>query len=218
MRSEGLLHSHQKEPREESVTWLQGIACFASEKYGMILCSSCYFRGNYQIGGTCSDFRMVKISEDIMHLLEALMHYGDDWRKVAQYVGKSEKECVTHFIKIPFGEEFVADLESNGAPSPSKRMCLTPLADAGNPIMAQALEDANSQLEKEGMDVERAISGITEIQEKIVRFEALELQMEKEWQKLEQMKSMLFLDKLTLVIRKKLSKNWRGTEKNVICD
>lgn len=68
------------------------------------------------------------------------------------------------------------------------------------------------------MDVERAISGITEIQEKIVRFEGLELQMEKEWQKLEQMKSMLFLDKLTLVIRKKLSKNWRGTEKNVICD
>ncbi|TQD71083.1 hypothetical protein C1H46_043386 [Malus baccata] len=120
---------------------------------------------------------MVKISEDTMHLLEALMHYGDDWRKVAQYVGKSEKECVTHFIKIPFGEEFIADLESNGAPSPSKRMCLTPRADTGNPIMAQ--------LEKEGMDVERAISGITEIQEKIVRFEALELQMEKEWQKLE---------------------------------
>lgn len=64
----------------------------------MILCSSCYFRGNYQIGGTCSYFRMVKITEemgsgwddeDTMHLLEALMHYGDDSRKVAQYVGRS---------------------------------------------------------------------------------------------------------------------------------
>ncbi|XP_068328294.1 SWI/SNF complex subunit SWI3B-like [Pyrus communis] len=149
--------------------------------------------------------------EDTMHLLEALTHYGDDWRKVAQYVGKSEKEFVTHFIKIPFGEEFIADLESKDAPSPCKRMCLTPLADAGNPIMAQghqprcagrAFVDANSQLEKEGMDVEREISGITQIHEKIVRFEALELHMEKEWQKLEQMKSMLFLDKLTLLFVK----------------
>lgn len=77
--------------------------------------------------------------EDTMHLLEALMHYGDDRRKVAQYVGKSEKEFVTHFIKIPFGEEFIADLESKDAPSPCKRMCLTPLADAGNPIMAQVI-------------------------------------------------------------------------------
>ncbi|KAB2626275.1 SWI/SNF complex subunit SWI3B [Pyrus ussuriensis x Pyrus communis] len=193
--------------------------------------------------------RMVKIreemgrgwdDEDTMHLLEALTHYGDDWRKVAQYVGKSEKEFVTHFIKIPFGEEFIADLESKDAPSPCKRMCLTPLADAGNPIMAQFSfvaqicfghccvfsecrttlicetsrlslgsrpwnarpHDANSQLEKEGMDVEREISGITQIHEKIVRFEALELHMEKEWQKLEQMKSMLFLDKLTLLFVK----------------
>lgn len=39
-----------------------------------------------------------------------------------------------------------------------------------------------------------------EIQEKIVRFEELDLQMEKERKKLEQMKNMLFVYKLTLSI------------------
>lgn len=89
------------------------------------------------------------------------MHFGDDWRKVAQHVsGKSEKDCITHFIKLPFGQEFickesdsedvdnkffsinnpsdaVSESENVGATSPSKRMRLTPLADASNPIMAQ---------------------------------------------------------------------------------
>ncbi|VVA23186.1 PREDICTED: SWI/SNF [Prunus dulcis] len=297
---------------------LCSIACFVSEKYDMTLCARCYVRGNYQIGVTSSDFRRVEINEemrsdwaykDTLHLLEALMHYGDDWRKVAQHVGRSEKECITHFIKIPFGEEFIADfdsgnfdykntsplkdsvdskfgMESNGTPSPSKRMRLTPLADASNPIMAQAaflsalagievakaaacaavttlceadyetsrlslgsrawnarqhevnaesngdtnldelggaFVDANSQLEKEGMDVERAISGITEvqmkeIQEKIVRFEELDLQMEKERQKLEQMKNMLFVDKLTLSIHKTCAQRTEGKEKNIQTD
>ena len=92
--------------------------------------------------------------------MEAILHYGDDWRRVAQHVGgRSEKECVAHFLKLPFGEEYLkhADsgevdvkynqmkdhvdaecrLESLGASLPSKRLCLTPLADASNPIMAQ---------------------------------------------------------------------------------
>lgn len=88
------------------------------------------------------------------------MHYGDDWKKVAQHVpGRSERDCISHFIKLPFGEEFIGhpdlgedDIKINHTKnpgnaesellidctaSPSKRMCLTPLADASNPIMAQ---------------------------------------------------------------------------------
>ncbi|KAF3446935.1 hypothetical protein FNV43_RR12115 [Rhamnella rubrinervis] len=277
------------------------IACFVCDKYDMTLCARCYVRGNYQVGVTSSDFRRVEINEDsksdwldkdTLHLFEALMHYGDDWRKVAQHVGRSEKDCVSHFIKLPFGEEFVGStdigdvdakykqtkdagdaecgLGSCVTSSSNKRMRLTPLADASNPIMAQAAflsalagaevaenaaraavttlsqvdyrssigsfgpqarnarrheadavsngntnlnaaegtwVDANSQLEKEELDVERAISGITqvqmkEIQDKIVRFEAMDLQMEKEWQQLEQMKNMLFVDQLTLLFNK----------------
>lgn len=37
-----------------------------------------------------------------------------------------------------------------------------------------------------------------EIKDKISHFEALDLHMEKEWQQLEQMKNMLFVDQLTL--------------------
>ena len=109
-----------------------------------------------------TDFRRVEICEDskadwtdkdTLHLLEGLIHYGDDWRKVGRHVGRSEKECVSQFIKLPFGEEFSASVDSgnvdehnnlindvddeSSAPSSIKRMRLTPLADASNPIMAQ---------------------------------------------------------------------------------
>lgn len=134
-------------------------------QYDLTLCARCYVRGNYQVGVSSSDFRRVEINEEMkaewteketLHLLEGLMHYGDDWRKVAQHVGsRSEKECVAQFVKLPFGEEFLDRgeieskqnrLESNNAESgvetsssslPNKRVCLTPLADTSNPIMAQ---------------------------------------------------------------------------------
>lgn len=98
--------------------------------------------------------------KETLYLLEAIMHYGDDWKRVAQLVGgRSEKECVAQFMKLPFGEQYLkypnsgevdnkynamkdqvdagCGLENSGASFPSKRMCLTPLADASNPIMAQ---------------------------------------------------------------------------------
>lgn len=137
-------------------------------QYDMTLCARCYVRGNYQVGVSSSDFRRVEINEDsksdwldkdTLHLFEALMHYGDDWRKVAQHVGRREKDCVSHFVKLPFGEEFVGPTdsgnldakcyqtkdptdaecgpESSGSSSSNKRARLTPLADASNPIMAQ---------------------------------------------------------------------------------
>lgn len=132
------------------------------------LCARCFVRGNYQIGVSSTEFRRVDINEnskgawtdkDTLRLLEAVMHYGDDWRKIAQHVGKTEKDCVSHFIKLPFGEEFIGYMdpgnvdskfssvkdhsddecgsESTGQSALTKRMRLTPLADASNPIMAQ---------------------------------------------------------------------------------
>lgn len=140
-------------------------------QYDLTLCARCYVRGNYGRGvhPHSSEFKRVEISEqtkadwtdkETLQLLEAIMHYGDDWRKVAQHVsGRSEKDCITHFIKLPFGEEFIscadsgevddrfnemkdpADTESGyegiGTTPSTKRMRLTPLADASNPIMTQ---------------------------------------------------------------------------------
>lgn len=138
-------------------------------QYDLTLCARCYVRGNYRVGVSSSDFRRVEISEEIrtewteketLQLLEAVTHYGDDWKKVALHVpGRSEKDCVAHFIKLPFGEEFAGytnlgeldnkydqikdstDSENGsegiGSSSANKRMRLTPLADASNPIMGQ---------------------------------------------------------------------------------
>ncbi|CAA7025172.1 unnamed protein product [Microthlaspi erraticum] len=138
------------------------IACFASDKYELTLCARCYVRGNYRIGINSSEFKRIELideskavwsEKETLQLLEAVMHYGDDWKKVAPHVvGRSEKECVSQFVKLPFGEQFVKDSDSEDGfetfdqikgsakdgSSPNKRMRLTPLADASNPIMAQA--------------------------------------------------------------------------------
>ncbi|KAK6939128.1 SANT/Myb domain [Dillenia turbinata] len=146
------------------------IACFACDKYDLTLCARCYVRGNYQVGLNSTDFRRVEISEVIksewteketLHLLEAVLHYGDDWRKIAEHVGgRSEKECVARFIRLPFLEQFMGPpgsmglenklanmngqngsktgLESTDTALPMKKPRLTPLADTSNPIMAQA--------------------------------------------------------------------------------
>ncbi|XP_010469451.1 PREDICTED: SWI/SNF complex subunit SWI3B-like isoform X1 [Camelina sativa] len=146
------------------------VACFVCDKYELTLCARCYVRGNYRVGINSTEFKRVELSEEskkvwsekeTLQLMEAVMHYGDDWKKVATHVtGRTEKDCVSQFVKLPFGEQFVkesdsedsleafdkikgsADLESGGSDkegsSPNKRMRLTPLADASNPIMAQA--------------------------------------------------------------------------------
>lgn len=138
-------------------------------QFDLTLCARCYVRGNYRVGVNSSDFRRVEISEDTkagwsdketLHLLEAVLHYGDDWKKVSEHVGsRNEKECVAHFIKLSFGEQFLGHASSGdtdskfsqaknqneaecgqnniGSSSRSKKMRLTPLSDASNPIMAQ---------------------------------------------------------------------------------
>ncbi|OMP11549.1 hypothetical protein CCACVL1_00449 [Corchorus capsularis] len=259
------------------------IACFVCDKYDSTLCARCYVRNNSRVGLRDADYRRVEIADEVkadwseketLQLLEAVMHYGDDWKKVAQHVGgRSDKDCVAHFIKLPFGEEFLGHPSSNKAESgleTNKRMRLTPLADASNPIMAQAaflsalagvdsaeaaaqaavttlsgeddsaaskgghaslprntkredvssngdtninsLErecaDVNSLLDKEERDIERAISGIVEvqmkeIQDKILHFEEMDLQMEKEWQQLEAMKNLYFVDQLNFLFRRR---------------
>lgn len=138
-------------------------------QFDLTLCARCYVRGNYRVGLNSSNFRQVEISEDTkacwtdketLHLLESVLHYGDDWKKVAEHVsGTNEKECVTNLIKLSFGEQFVGHTSSGdvdnkfsqvkdqsdaefgqeniGSSSQSKKMRLTPLSDASNPIMAQ---------------------------------------------------------------------------------
>ncbi|KAG4906501.1 hypothetical protein JHK86_054985 [Glycine max] len=67
-----------------------------------------------------------------------------------------------------------------------------------NTLLQGSRLHANIQLEKEELDVEKAISEIIEvqmknIQDKLVHFEDLDLLMEKEGQQMEQMKNMAYL-------------------------
>lgn len=136
--------------------------CFVTDKADIVLCTRCFVRGNYRAGLNSADFKRVDTSEETktewtdketLHLLEAILHYGEDWKKVAEHVGnRGEKECIARFIKLPFGEQLLGasqfnendqvDTEPSGynipEPNFSKRRRLTPLADASNPIMAQA--------------------------------------------------------------------------------
>ncbi|CAH1446542.1 unnamed protein product [Lactuca virosa] len=258
------------------------IACFSNIKKDTTFCARCYVRA----GVNSADFKRVEISEEVktdwseketLHLLEAVMHYGDDWKKVSEHVvGRSEKECVDRFIKLPFGEQYVGPPDSidpeehfDDEPNPNKKMRPTPFDDASNPILAQAaflatltgvevaeaaasaavkaltevnyetskeilessaddakdqdsvttngksntnsLEgkylEAKLQLEKEEQDLVKTISDIAEVQakdihDKIIRFEEFELQMEKEWQQLQQMQNLLFADQLSILFHK----------------
>lgn len=72
---------------------------FNSVQLDLTLCARCYV--NQSSGINTSDFRRVEITEVVKNdwtdketllLLEAVMHYGDDWKKVAERVtGKNEK-------------------------------------------------------------------------------------------------------------------------------
>ncbi|KAM7255831.1 hypothetical protein ACFE04_011572 [Oxalis oulophora] len=258
------------------------IACFACDKHNLILCARCYVRGNHSIGVNSSDFRRVELVEvtkaewtekETLQLLEAVMHFGDDWKKVARHVaGRNEKDCVAQFIKLPFGEEYLIHPDKRSDGSPNKRTRASPLLDSGNPIMAQAsfltalsgveiaeasaraavaalsevgygvnrgrnavtesngnttvnelelaLVDASSELEKDELDVERGVQKIVEqmikIRDKIADFEELDLQMEKDRQQFEQMKSQLFADQLTLMFRKNHARNKESVKTNVL--
>ncbi|KAL3514897.1 hypothetical protein ACH5RR_027614 [Cinchona calisaya] len=261
------------------------LSCFTSDKHNLTLCGRCYVSNNFRVGITSADFRRVEMSEvlktdwtdkETLHLLESIMHYGDDWKKVAEHVGggRTDKECVARFLKLPFGDLFVGtpesadvdhELGSKDSSFPNKRMRLSPLADASNPIMAQAaflsalagaevaevaahaavtalsdsgggkikdnlksvpagakvqdfvngetanavdsaLVEAQTQLQKEEVDFERALSDIAvqtkELLDKIVHFEELDLQLERESQQLHQLKDLLFVDQLKLLFHK----------------
>ncbi|KAG0478385.1 hypothetical protein HPP92_013104 [Vanilla planifolia] len=147
---------------------LCGSVCFVADKSDIVLCSRCFVRGNYRAGVHSADFKRVAISDETktewtdketLHLVEAILHFGEDWKKVSEHVGsKNEKDCVARFIKLPFGEQFMGPPEFKEADqlhvecfhnnvageNPSKQRRLTPLADASNPIMAQ-MNDSNFQ-------------------------------------------------------------------------
>ncbi|KAJ4774718.1 SWI/SNF complex subunit SWI3B [Rhynchospora pubera] len=135
------------------------LQCFTTAKANMTLCAKCFVKSNYQRPGLSSaDFKRVDLLEEprpdwtdkeTLHLLEAILHYGEDWKKVTEYVAsRPVKDCIARFVKLPFGEQFIGPKEEHNGYTEQggddtdenesiKRRRLSPLADASNPIMAQ---------------------------------------------------------------------------------
>ncbi|KAJ3690597.1 hypothetical protein LUZ61_019761 [Rhynchospora tenuis] len=135
------------------------LQCFTTAKANMTLCAKCFVKSNYQRPGLSSaDFKRVDLLEEprpdwtdkeTLHLLEAILHYGEDWKKVAEYVAsRPVKDCIARFVKLPFGEQFIGPKEEHNGNTEQggdeadesesiKRRRISPLADASNPIMAQ---------------------------------------------------------------------------------
>lgn len=78
-------------------------------KANMTLCAKCFVKSNYQRPGLSSaDFKRVDLLEDprpdwtdkeTLHLLEAILHSGEDWKKVAEYVAsRPAKDCIARFL------------------------------------------------------------------------------------------------------------------------
>ncbi|OEL17660.1 SWI/SNF complex subunit SWI3B [Dichanthelium oligosanthes] len=113
------------------------------------VCGLAYFACEKRVEIT-EDAKSDWTDKETLHLLEAVLHYGEDWKKVSEHVGsRSEKDCIARFIRLPFGEQFMGpkedrmgfenddDITDEPGADISKRLRLTPLADASNPIMAQ---------------------------------------------------------------------------------
>lgn len=97
----------------------------AAHYSGFVLCPKCYENGNYGLGLSASDFKRIELKEvsqqksvewtdeETLVLLEAIFLHNDDWKCVAQHVGtKSEADCVSRFIQLPFGEQYIGNISN----------------------------------------------------------------------------------------------------------
>ncbi|KAH9302363.1 hypothetical protein KI387_013946, partial [Taxus chinensis] len=124
MRNVPVGAGRRKNKHPDSYDWSEmksddGAYCQAD----FVLCPKCYTNGNYGPGLSSDDFKRVEVKEEAnqyrgvewtdqetLLLLEAIMLYNDDWKHVAQHVGtKNEADCVTRFIQLPFGEQYMGN-------------------------------------------------------------------------------------------------------------
>lgn len=114
--------------KSDGLTPARAGAFDAAHHSGFVLCPKCYESGNYGLGLSASDFKRVEFKEVSQHksvdwtdeetllLLEAIFLHNDDWKCVAQHVGtKSELDCVSRFVQLPLGEQYVGNISNEGS-------------------------------------------------------------------------------------------------------
>lgn len=114
--------------KSDGLTPARAGAFDAAHHSGFVLCPKCYESGIYGLGLSASDFKRVEFKEVSQHksvdwtdeetllLLEAIFLHNDDWKCVAQHVGtKSELDCVSRFVQLPLGEQYVGNISNEGS-------------------------------------------------------------------------------------------------------
>jgi SWI/SNF related-matrix-associated actin-dependent regulator of chromatin subfamily C len=107
------------------------------------ICRDCFSRGQHSYEASeyqLIDNRVEMVSNEdkkpwsdseTLCLLDALEQFGDDWDKVAQYVGSRDKHaCLLHFLRLPIDDPFVP--QHSSAPSNHENKNYLP---SPNPIL-----------------------------------------------------------------------------------
>ncbi|KAI5068360.1 hypothetical protein GOP47_0016705 [Adiantum capillus-veneris] len=100
------------------------------KKTGFILCEACfsagdgYLKDDFTLAETTSESERNHLAwtkEEALRLLEAIEKHGENWDRVALHVGtKSKAECIMHFMKLPFGDQFCSGIMSLDALAASR--------------------------------------------------------------------------------------------------
>lgn len=126
-----------------------------SKQVGLALCPSCFPTMKSGEGFSNDEFREeetnldARVSHDkwtgqeVLLLLEAISKHGDDWSRVANYVGtKSKAECIMQFIKMPFGDQFLSNVGATPPDFTISTQDMAEISDKGR-IVEQKESDAS---------------------------------------------------------------------------
>ncbi|KAI0298660.1 SWIRM-domain-containing protein [Multifurca ochricompacta] len=113
------------------------------------LCQPCYLDGRFPSTMFSGDF--VKLSsvgsgnahgsgngdtwtdQEVLHLLEAVEMYDDDWFSIETHVGtRSAQQCIRKFLELPIEDPYLASEGEMGA----LRYARVPFEQADNPVMS----------------------------------------------------------------------------------
>lgn len=105
------------------------------------VCIDCFLEGRFPATLFSGDFLRMEDGDDlemeeewtddeILHLLEGVERFEDDWLLISEHVGsRSKEQCITKFLQLPINDEFLT------AQLSKKELEELPFGDLPNPVM-----------------------------------------------------------------------------------
>ncbi|KAI7892100.1 uncharacterized protein EV154DRAFT_419413 [Mucor mucedo] len=103
------------------------IDCFLEGRFPATLFSGDFLRME---GGDDLEMEEEWTDDEILHLLEGVERFEDDWLLISEHVGsRSKEQCITKFLQLPINDEFLT------AQLSKKELEELPFGDLPNPVM-----------------------------------------------------------------------------------